>query len=69
MATVNAIVVDNPKNFNNADKAILIEEIRLRPPIWDKNDKEHHNRILIAKMWLEIKAAIDRNNRVFTGFF
>lgn len=32
----------------------LISQILLRPALWDKTDKNHHNRFVLDKLWSEV---------------
>jgi len=36
------------------DKTYLIERVRDMPPLWDKRDKNYHNRDLRPKFWAQI---------------
>jgi hypothetical protein len=57
--------IENTKQFTQEDRVHLIEEVRLRR---DKTNAKHSNKQVLAKCWLEIKEAMDTNEREFTGF-
>ncbi|XP_044760300.1 uncharacterized protein LOC123317754 [Coccinella septempunctata] len=36
------------------DVDLLISEIFVRPPLWDQNNKNHHNRFISDKLWGQV---------------
>lgn len=36
------------------DKEKLISAVFLRSPIWDRKDKNHHNSMILIKLWKEV---------------
>jgi hypothetical protein len=47
------------KQISSAERAQLIEEVRMKDAIWNNNDPNHANRQILTKMWLDIKSIMD----------
>lgn len=41
------------------DKEKLIGQVFVREPIWNKKDKNHHNCIILNKLWKEVAKECD----------
>jgi hypothetical protein len=41
----------------------LVAEIFTRPALWDKSDKNHHNRFVLDKLWLEVAQELNTKRK------
>ena len=36
------------------DDEVLINSVFIRLPLWDKENRDHHNRYVLEKLWAEV---------------
>jgi hypothetical protein len=61
------MIVSNVKMIESAERVQLIEEVRTKPSIWSSNDSNHANKQILTKLWLDVKTAMDTEERSFPG--
>jgi hypothetical protein len=61
------LVLSNSKDVTASERSHLIEEVRIRRALWNINDANHSNRQILAQLWLDVKVAMDTEERTFTG--
>jgi hypothetical protein len=62
-------IITSSKQITHDEKCHLIEEVRVKEPIWSLNNRDHGNRQAITKSWLEIQSAMRTDEKNFSGLY